>query len=75
MLLPQSHRVEGRGNGRFAWCGQEFSPLLIPGVLFALSRTLYVRAVLTFYTLGTIGYAIATVLNDVAVSYSLYASR
>jgi hypothetical protein len=58
-----------------AWIGQQFAPILIAGALFALFKNLYVRAILTFYTLGTIGYALATVLNDVAVVYSLYATR
>ncbi|MDV3294182.1 MAG: hypothetical protein LYZ70_07915 [Nitrososphaerales archaeon] len=58
-----------------AWMGQQFAPILIAGGLFALFKHLYVRAILTFYTLGTVGYALATVLNDVVVLYALYGSR
>lgn len=59
----------------FAWVGQQFAPVLIAGGLFVLFKNLYVRAILTFYTLGTIGYALATVLNDIAVIYSIYTIR
>jgi len=58
-----------------AWVGQEFSPILATGVIFALFRSLYVRAVITFYTLGTMGYAVATVLNDVIVVLRLFGGR
>lgn len=60
------------GSGDFlAWVGQQFAPLLIVGGAFALTRNLYVRSLTTFYTLGTLGYAMATVLNNLVVVYGL----
>lgn len=58
-----------------AWVGQQFSPIIVAGALFFLSKNLYVRAVITFYTLGTLGYALATVLNDAVVVYTISMSR
>ncbi len=58
-----------------AWLGQQFAPALITGILFALFRNIYVRTMVAFFTLGTLGYAVATVLNDVLVIYDLSALR
>ncbi len=58
-----------------AWLGQQFAPALITGILFALSRNIYVRTMAAFFTIGTLGYAFATVLNDLFVVYSLSALR
>lgn len=58
-----------------AWLGQQFAPALITGILFALFRNIYLRTMVTFFTLGTLGYAVATVLNDVLVVYDLSVLR
>jgi hypothetical protein len=54
-----------------AWLGQQFAPALITGILFWLSRNIYVRSMAAFFMLGTLGYAAATVLNDALVVYDL----
>lgn len=58
-----------------SWLGQQFAPALITSVLFALFRNIYLRTMAAFFTLGTLGYAFATVLNDILVVYSLSALR
>ncbi len=54
-----------------AWLGQQFAPALITGMLFGVFRNIYLRTMAAFFTLGTLGYAVATVVNDVLVVYSL----
>ncbi len=58
-----------------AWLGQQFAPALITGILFALFRNIYLRTMAVFFTVGTLGYAVATVLNDVLVVYELSVPR
>lgn len=53
------------------WLGLQFAPALITSVLFALFRNIYLRTMATFFTLGTLGYAVATVLNNALVVYKL----
>lgn len=54
-----------------AWLGQQFAPALIASILFAVFRNIYLRTMATFFTLGTLGYAVATVLNNALVVYKL----
>ena len=58
-----------------AWLGQQFAPALITSMLFAIFRNIYLRTMATFFTLGTLGYAVATVLNNAFVVYNLSALR
>lgn len=54
-----------------SWLGQQFAPLFIAGAIFGLVKNIYVRSLMAFYTIGTFGYALATVLNNAAVIYRL----
>lgn len=54
-----------------AWLGQQFGPALITCILFALFRNIFLRTMATFFTLGTLGYAVATVLNNALVVFNL----
>ncbi|MBI4258209.1 MAG: hypothetical protein HY619_04565 [Thaumarchaeota archaeon] len=55
----------------FDWLGQQFTPVAIAAILFALIRNLHVRTTIAFYTVGTLGYATATVMNNLFVLYNL----
>ncbi|MBI2183717.1 MAG: hypothetical protein HYU39_02030 [Thaumarchaeota archaeon] len=57
------------------WLGQQFTPVLMAAILFALVQNLHIRTTITFYTVGTLGYAAATVVNNLLVLYTLMAIR
>lgn len=53
------------------WLGQHFTPIFIVSLLFYLSRNAYIKIMATFYTLGTLGYGLITVANNLHILYTL----
>jgi hypothetical protein len=54
-----------------AWIGQQFTPILIAAFIFGLIKHIYVRMIITFFTIGTLGYALAVIINNTFVIFAL----
>lgn len=54
----------------YTWFGQQIAPLMIAGALFALTRRRSLRSPMSFYILGTLGYSIFVIANNITVLIS-----